>query len=69
LRLFADLAVELRMVVCINAALKGLRGVGSVKELRRDAQCTDPVAVAPGGTNLVSFANAWRPGICELPMI
>jgi hypothetical protein len=37
LRFFADLAVELRMVVCINATLKCLRGVGSVKELRRDA--------------------------------
>jgi hypothetical protein len=38
-----------------HATLKCLRGVGSVKELRRDAQSANLVASGPSGTNLVSL--------------
>jgi hypothetical protein len=58
LRFFADLAVKLRVIVRTHPTLKCLRGGGPVKEPRRDSQCADLVTSGPGGTNLVSLANA-----------
>jgi hypothetical protein len=57
LAVFADLPVKLRMVVRIHAALKCLRVIRPIKELRRNTQRADPVAGGPGSANLVSLAT------------
>jgi hypothetical protein len=46
------------VIVRVHRTLKGLGVGGPIKELRRDAQCTDLVASGPDGTNLVGLANA-----------
>ena len=48
LRFFAELTVEAGMIVRVHPTLKCLRSVGSVKEVRRDAQSTHLVASAIG---------------------
>jgi hypothetical protein len=58
LRFFAELPIEFRVIVRAHTTLKHLRGGRSIKEAGCDAQCTDPVASGPYGTNLVGFANA-----------
>jgi hypothetical protein len=57
LRVLAKLAEEPRVIISLHATLKCLRGVGSVKEPRRDAQSADPVASKPSGTNLVCLTT------------
>jgi hypothetical protein len=57
LRFFAELTVEAGMIVRVHPTLKCLRSVGSVKEVRRDAQSTHLVASGPGGTDLVGLAT------------
>jgi hypothetical protein len=60
----AELTVEAGMIVRAHAALEDHRLIGAIKEPRRDAQCTDPVASKPSGTNLVSLGlhavHRWR---------
>ena len=58
LRFFAELRVEVRMIVRIHPTLKCLRGRGSIKEPRRYAQRTDPITGSRGRANLLSLANA-----------
>jgi hypothetical protein len=69
LRFFAELPVKLRVIVRVHPTLKHLRGGRSIKELSRDAQCTDPVTGSPCILDLVGFANAFHqhgaPRICE----
>ena len=67
LRFFAELRVEVRMIESVHPALESSCVLGSIKELSRDAQCTDLVTSGPSGTNLISFAKpSHRRGALEM---
>jgi hypothetical protein len=55
LRFFAELRVEVRMIESVDPALESSCVVGSVKELRRDAQSADLITGKPSSTNLVGL--------------
>ena len=57
LRFLAKLAVEIRVVERIDAALERLGVGGAIKEPRRDTQRADPVTGSPGGTDFIGLAN------------
>jgi hypothetical protein len=56
LRVLAELAVKLRVIVRIHPTLKHLRGGRPIKELSGDAQCADAITGSPCGTDFVGLA-------------
>jgi len=56
IRVLPKLPIEPGIVVRVHAAFEGFGVTGSVKEPRRDTQCANSIARAPGGTDLVALA-------------
>jgi hypothetical protein len=56
-RCLAELAVEVRMVVRIHAALERFGVVGAIKEPRCNTQSADAITDSPGRTDFIRLAN------------